>query len=74
MRCAMRADWRKAGLPLRIAINVSMENLTSVGFAKFMADESAASGIPPQDIVLEVTESRLMLDQRAPLEILTRLR
>lgn len=66
--------WRKAGIPLRIAINVSMENLTSVGFAKFMADESAASGIGPQDIVLEVTESRLILDQRAPLEILTRLR
>ena len=75
-RNAMRhaRDWRKAGIPLRIAINVSMENLTSVGFAKFMADESAASGIPPQDIVLEVTESRLILDQRAPLEILTRLR
>jgi EAL domain-containing protein (putative c-di-GMP-specific phosphodiesterase class I) len=30
--------------------------------------------VAPQAIVLEVTESRLMLDARAPLDILTRLR
>jgi EAL domain-containing protein (putative c-di-GMP-specific phosphodiesterase class I) len=30
--------------------------------------------VSPADLILEVTESRLMLDQRAPLEILARLR
>lgn len=66
--------WRLAGLQLRVAINISMDNLSSVAFADFVAAATVAAGVAPQDIVLEVTESRLMLDQRVPLEILTRLR
>ena len=68
------AAWQRAGLKLRVAINISMDNLASVDFADFVAAAAASAGVPPQDIVLEVTESRLMLDARAPLEILTRLR
>ena len=67
-------DWQTAGLHLRVAINVSMDNLSSVAFADFVAEEAAAAGVAPQNLILELTESRLMLDQRAPLEILTRLR
>jgi EAL domain-containing protein (putative c-di-GMP-specific phosphodiesterase class I) len=68
-------DWQRAGLHLRVAINISMDNLSSVTFADFVAGAVLAAGVAPQDIVLELTESRLMLDdQRAPLEILTRLR
>ena len=66
--------WNDAGLPLRVAINVSMDNLNSLDFADFVAAAAAAAGVAPQNIVLEVTESRLMEDLRAPLEILTRLR
>ena len=67
-------SWRNAGLPLRVAVNISMENLNSIDFAHFIDDEAVAAGIAPQDVILEVTESRLILDQRAPLEVLTRLR
>jgi EAL domain-containing protein (putative c-di-GMP-specific phosphodiesterase class I)/FixJ family two-component response regulator len=67
--------WRQAGLRLRVAVNVSMDNLLSVAFADFVASAAAAApAVAPHDIVLEVTESRLMRDLRAPLEILTRLR
>jgi EAL domain-containing protein (putative c-di-GMP-specific phosphodiesterase class I)/FixJ family two-component response regulator len=66
--------WRKTGLPLRVAINISMDNLMSVAFADFVVDAAARADVAPKDIVLELTESRLMLDQRAPLEILSRLR
>ena len=66
--------WQHNGLRLRVAVNVSMANLTSVAFADFVAGEAVAAGVAPQDIVLELTESCLRLDQRAPLEILTRLR
>lgn len=66
--------WRDAGLALRVAVNVSMDNLAALSFADFVAAEAAAAGVPPTDIVLEVTESRLMADLRTPLEILTRLR
>lgn len=66
--------WRDAGIGLRVAVNVSMDNLASLSFLNFVAEMTAEVGIAPQDIVLEVTESRLMQDTRAPLEILTRLR
>lgn len=66
--------WKEAGLALRVAVNVSMDNLASLNFLNFVADLTAKIGVAPQDLVLEVTESRLMEDTRAPLEILTRLR
>jgi len=66
--------WRESGLHLKMAVNISMDNLSSVTFADFVAGAARAADVAPQDIVLELTESRLMLDQRAPLEILTRLR
>ncbi|MDE2366928.1 MAG: EAL domain-containing response regulator [Betaproteobacteria bacterium] len=66
--------WQEAQLPLRIAVNVSMDNLASLDFLNFVAEITAKTGIAPQNVVLEVTETRLMQDTRAPLEILTRLR
>jgi len=66
--------WKDAGLALKVAINVSMDNLVRLDFADFVAAQAAAVGVSPQDAVLEVTESRLMQDARAPLDILTRLR
>lgn len=66
--------WQEAGLHLRVAVNVSMDNLSSVTFADFVASEASSAGVAPKDVVLELTESRLMLDLRAPLESLTRLR
>lgn len=66
--------WEEAGLMLRVAINVSMDNLVALNFADFVAAQTAAADVSPQSVVLEVTESRLMQDTRAALEILTRLR
>jgi EAL domain-containing protein (putative c-di-GMP-specific phosphodiesterase class I) len=66
--------WQDSGLALRVAINVSMQNLQSVDFVDFVAAEAVAARVAPQNIVLEITESQLMLDQRAPLEVLSRLR
>jgi EAL domain-containing protein (putative c-di-GMP-specific phosphodiesterase class I)/CheY-like chemotaxis protein len=68
------AAWHCTGLRLQVAVNLSMDNLASVDFADFVAATAAAAGVAPQDVLLEVTESRLMLDMRAPLEVLTRLR
>ena len=66
--------WHAAGLALRVAVNVSMNNLASLDFADFVAGQAAAAGVSPKHVVLEVTESRLMNDLRTSLEILTRLR
>lgn len=65
--------WREAGCPLRVAVNLSMDNLVSLNFLDDIIELTNQAGVPPQELVLEVTESRLMSDQRVPLEILTRL-
>ena len=67
-------QWQLEGMNLRVAVNLSMDNLMSVNFADFVAATASAAGVSPSDILLEVTESRLMVDHRMPLEVLTRLR
>ncbi len=71
---AQARAWQEAGLELRVAVNVSMDNLGSLEFPELVAGLAAAAGVAPQKVMLEVTESRLMGDLRVPLEILTRLR
>jgi EAL domain-containing protein (putative c-di-GMP-specific phosphodiesterase class I) len=57
-----------------MALNISMDNLASLEFVDYIAIAASMAGILPADIVLEVTESRLMKELSAPMEILTRLR
>ena len=66
--------WHDMGLDLHVAVNVSMDNLGALDFPDFVARAVAKAGIPLASLVLEVTESRLMQDPLAPLDILTRLR
>lgn len=66
--------WRDSGLPLQTSVNVSMEDLSQLGFAGFVVDAILAAGLPPQSLVLEVTESRLMQKLTTVLEVLSRLR
>jgi len=66
--------WQDAGLTLKVAVNLSMDNLVSLDFLDEVVGLAAKAGVPPQTMELEVTESRLMEDLRTPLEILTRLR
>lgn len=71
---AQARAWQDANLPLRLAVNLSMDNLVSLNFLGYVVNLTKLAGVPPQTLVLEVTESRLMSDPRVPLEILTRLR
>ncbi len=67
--------WQEAGLVLQLAVNVSIDNLASLDFADYVAGQAAAAGVPPQQVVLEVAEGRIMAhDLSDPLETLTRLR
>jgi EAL domain-containing protein (putative c-di-GMP-specific phosphodiesterase class I)/CheY-like chemotaxis protein len=68
-------SWReKTGAALPVAINVSMDDLSSLDFVDYVTEEAARAGVQSTDVTLEVTESRLMEDLRVPLEVLTRLR
>ena len=67
-------QWQDANLSLRLAVNLSMDNLLSLSFLDEVVNLTAQAGVHPENLMLEVTESRLMQDQRVSLEILTRLR
>ena len=71
---AQLATWQAAGLELRMAVNVSMENLRSPEFARRLCAIVRDAGVATDDITLEITESRLMAPSSAPLESLVRLR
>lgn len=66
--------WVDRGVDLHVAINVSMDNLAAVDFPDRLAAEAKREGVALNRITLEVTETRLMRDPRAALDILTRLR
>lgn len=71
---AQARAWMEAGLDLHLSVNVSMDNLGALDFPDFVARALATAGVAPQRLVLEVTESRLMTNTIAALDILTRLR
>ena len=71
---AQAQRWRAGGLSLRVAVNVSMDNVRRLDFADYVASEVERHGLAPSDLILEVTESRLMQDAQNALDVLTRLR
>lgn len=66
--------WHDANLSFHVAVNVSMDNLTSLEFPDMVVQKVQAAGIPLTSLILEVTESRLMKNPLDVIDILTRLR
>ncbi len=71
---AQRQAWQAQGLALQIAVNVSMQNLESLGFPDMLASQAAAADVLPEHVVVEVTESRLMDNLTVALDVMNRLR
>ena len=65
---------QEAGLALHVSVNVSMDNLKDRTFPDRVARAAAAAGVEASQLIIEVTESRMMQDPQAALDILTRLR
>ncbi len=69
-----QARWRGTGLEIHMAVNVSMQNLRAPDFAR-RASALVSNGCgSSRDVMLEVTESRLIDPSPVPLENLVRLR
>jgi predicted signal transduction protein with EAL and GGDEF domain len=69
--CAEAASWDE---PLRIAVNVSATQLGGSGLAQTVLGALAATGLQPDRLELEVTESVFLGDDAATLSSLERLR
>ncbi len=66
--------WRDEGLALRMSVNVSIDNLRSLDFPDRVVRRARDAGVPPDQLVLEITESQAMRDPVALLDIAARLR
>jgi EAL domain-containing protein (putative c-di-GMP-specific phosphodiesterase class I) len=57
-----------------MAVNVSTDSLSRVGFPDLVTSYATAAGVPPESVILEVTESRLTDNLAAALDVFNRLR
>jgi diguanylate cyclase (GGDEF)-like protein/PAS domain S-box-containing protein len=66
---AQAARWRRAGLELRVAVNLSARMLHDPELARRLASLVGASGIDSASLEVEITESAVMLDPPRALRI-----
>ncbi|MGE0306189.1 MAG: putative bifunctional diguanylate cyclase/phosphodiesterase [Acidimicrobiia bacterium] len=72
--CADLAAWRERGLSVRVAVNVSGHQLGEPSFAEQVRSAVRRHGLPPEAVILEVTESELVKDLSRAVDVLAELR
>lgn len=73
--CTRGQAWRRThGVPLRVAVNISPRQLEAGGLVDAVASALQASGLPPEALELELTESALVRDPQAAARTLGELR
>jgi EAL domain-containing protein (putative c-di-GMP-specific phosphodiesterase class I)/FixJ family two-component response regulator len=65
--------WRNQGLQLKAAINLSMDSALNLEMPETLHQLVLDSGLQAHDFIIEVTESRLMVQRSLAMESLTRL-
>jgi diguanylate cyclase (GGDEF)-like protein len=72
---AMRQSfaWQRAGMDLKVAVNLSVKNLQSLELTENLGHLLSASGMTAEKLILEVTESAIMTDESRAQDILRKL-
>ena len=66
--------WRRRGIVLQVAVNLSARNLLDPELPERVGALLAEHGVPPEQLVLEVTESAAMADPDRGVRVLESLR
>jgi diguanylate cyclase (GGDEF)-like protein len=66
--------WLDAGIDLPVSVNLSMRNLHDPYLPRLLSDLLAASGVRPEYLQLEITESAIMADAARAKGVLSELR
>ena len=73
--CRQMAAWRQAGLDVPcVAVNLSPLNFQNVKLAAMVAETIAANGLPPEALMLEITEGVLVNERSAAIETMNAIR
>jgi diguanylate cyclase len=67
------AEWREAGLELRVAVNLSPRNLLDLNFPDYISRVMRKWNLPPSCLQLEITESSLLSDPTRVRRVLEKL-
>ena len=65
--------WNQQGLDIKVAINMSMDTALNLDMPEQLSAMVLKAGLHPAQFVIEVTESRLMVERSIAMETLTRL-
>jgi EAL domain-containing protein (putative c-di-GMP-specific phosphodiesterase class I) len=66
-------EWQRAGLDTTVAVNISASNLLDVELPEQIRTLLAVRNLQPTSLMLEVTETTLMVDPTRAAELLSRL-
>ncbi len=72
--CRQAAAWRDAGMPLRVAVNLSPRQLRREGLAEHIRATLERHRLDPRLIEIEITETAAMLEPRRTAQLLAGLR
>jgi len=68
------ARWHRDGLPLRVSVNLSAYDLVDHGIVERVRRRLVAGNVPPESLMIELTESAVMINPTKSVEIMTALR
>jgi diguanylate cyclase (GGDEF)-like protein/PAS domain S-box-containing protein len=73
--CRQMAEWRAAGLDIPcVAVNLSPINFQNVNLVSVVGDILAEHGLPPEVLMLEITEGVIMNERSVAIETMTAIR
>ncbi len=72
--CQQAARWNSQGFPVPVSVNVSGVQLRRANFEATVLDALARSGLPPEHLELELTETMLLEDSEGILKGIARLK
>ncbi|MBK5307141.1 MAG: EAL domain-containing protein [Frankiaceae bacterium] len=67
------ASWHRDGMPLSVAVNVSVRNLLDTQLPDYVISCLRKHGLPPAALTLEVTETHIMADPERTMGVLRAL-
>ncbi|MEM1197693.1 MAG: EAL domain-containing protein [Pseudomonadota bacterium] len=69
--CEIAASWSK---PVKVAVNLSPAQFKQPGLVQLVSDTLEATGLPPERLELEITETVLLKNTNETMEVLYRLK
>jgi EAL domain-containing protein (putative c-di-GMP-specific phosphodiesterase class I) len=72
--CRQASLWRSAGHAIRMSVNASARQLDGDSLVSDVSHALSTSGLPADDLVIEITETGLMADAKGAQEQLTALK